>query len=378
MYGLDDASREKIQKHLRAADELFKVKNYSRAQTELEQALGIDPRNPLARTFMERVKAAAKLEGGQGQTAPAADERLKLIPQMFKDADQFIARKEFDRALGKVREVLSIEPSNFYAKAYLDNIEKMKSAKPVVAAPAPAESVEPKKEFIPQGSVTMYRELLKEFWFDGKISAEEEQQLKGVRDLFAITPEEHAKVEREVKLGAYVNALQMAWKDGVVTENEQNVLQMMRQRYSISSEEHHSIEAKIEVAKRTRKSRGTVLLVDSDMESLSLLMAELKKRNYDAIVAHYVEDALSALVRRTPDLIMSEVLFDDKSANGFAFYKKLQELPNFKRIPFFFMSSLNDDKIIRAGIRLGVQKFFTKPLDMKLIIATMDSTLYLS
>ncbi len=376
MYGLDDASREKIQKLLRSADELFKVKNYSRAQTELDQVLAIDPRNPLARTFMERVKAAIKLEQ-PASGAPTGNDRSALLPQMFKDADQFIARKEFDRAVGKIREVLSIEPSNFYAKAYLDNIEKLKSARPVETAPVQA-AAEPKKEVIPQGSVTMYRELLKEFWFDGKISPEEEEQLKSVRDLFAISPEEHTQVEREVKLSAYVNALQMAWKDGVVTENEQNVLQMMRQRYSISSEEHHSLEAKIEVAKRTRKSRGTVLLVDSDMESLSHVIEELKKRNYDAIVTHYVEDALNALVRRSPDLIMSEILFDDKSANGFAFYKKLQDLPNFKRIPFFFISSLNDDKIIRASIRLGVQKFFPKPLDMKLLIATIDSMLHLS
>ncbi|MFZ4622210.1 MAG: response regulator [Bacteroidota bacterium] len=376
MYGLDDAAREKIQKLLRSADELFKVKNYSRAQTELDQVLAIDPRNPLARTFMERVKAAIKLEQPVAG-APVGNDRSALLPQMFKDVDQFIARKEFDRAVGKVREILAIEPSNFYAKAYLDNIEKLKNARP--AAPPPVQApVETKKEVIPQGSVTMYREMLKEFWFDGKISPEEEEQLKSVRAMFSISPEEHTQVEREVKLSAYVNALQMAWKDGVVTENEQNVLHMMRQRYSISSEEHHSLEAKIEVAKRTRKSRGTVLLVDSDMESLSFVMGELKKRNYDAIVTHYVEDALSALVRKTPDLIMSEVLFDDKSANGFAFYKKLQELPNFKRIPFYFMSSLNDDKIIRAGIRLGVQKFFVKPLDMKLIIATMDSALHFS
>ncbi len=377
MYGIDDAAREKIQKHLRAADELFKVKNYSRAQTELDQVLAIDPRNPLARTFMEKVKSALKLSQPSAPAAPSGD-RSALLPQMFKDADQFIARKEFDRATAKVREILSIEPSNFYAKAYLDNIEILKSKKPEVPVAAAAPVTETKKEILPKGSVPMYRELLKEFWFDGKISPDEEAELRTVREMFDISQQEHDDVEKEVKLHAYINALQTAWKDGVLTENEQQVLQMMRQRYSISPEEHHSAEAKIEVAKRQKKSRGTVLLVDSDMESLSVLMAELKRRNYDAIVTHYVDDALSALVRRSPDIIMSEIFFDEKSVNGFSFYKKLHDLPNFKHIPFFFMSTLNDDKITRAGIRLGVHNFFHKPLDLKLVIAAIDSVLYLS
>lgn len=376
MFGIDAQGREAIQKHLRAADEFFRVKNYDMAITSVEQALAIDPRSPLARTFLERVKAAQKMDRGGPAPAPAED-KSKLIPQIFRDVDLFISRKEYDRALQKVREVLTIDPGNMYAKVYLDNIDKLKK-QPAAPAPAPAAAATAPAapvQRIERGGTAMYKELLKEFWFDGTITAEEEEQLRSVREIFSITPEEHRDVEKEVKMSAYVTALQIAWKDGVVTQNEQTMLHSMRQRYSISEEEHRSLEAKIEVAKRTKKSRGTVLLVDGDMESLSRLLGELKKWNYDALIAHSMEDAFAQISRTMPDVIISEILFDGSPNHGFAFFKRLQEQPNTKRVPFFFMTAHDDDKIDRAGIRIGVKQIFRKPLDLKFIIASVDSAI---
>ncbi|MFA6455556.1 MAG: response regulator [Bacteroidota bacterium] len=386
MYGLDSASREAIQKHLRTADEFFRQKNYDAALAEIEKALTYDPRNTLARTFMEKVKLALK----QGQkpviAAPhvpqqlSPEEKMKMVPTLFRDIEQLLSKKDFHRAKEKVNEILSIDPENFYAKAYLDNItlrQKTHVAEVAnVIQSSPTESSS-SREQLPKGSLFMYREMLKEFWFDGKISNEEAVQLQSVRDLFGITMQEHMEIEREVKVQAYVEALQIAWKDGVVTENEQKVLEMMRQRYSISAEEHLSAELKIDEARLSRSSKGTILLVDSDMETVTSLIGELKRRNYEVLVTHYIDDALNVLINRTPNVIISEIFFEEKGVDGFSFFKKLEQLPHLKHIPFFFMSSLNDNKVIRAGIRLGVDHFFQKPLDLKFMMAEIEVALKL-
>lgn len=382
MYGLDHASREAIQKHLRTADEYFRQKNYEASLSEIEKALTYDPRNSLARTFQEKVKFA--LKQGQKPAAGASsggqsiEERKKMIPVIFREVEQLLAKKDFHRAKEKVREILSIDEENFYAKAYMDTIDQQQKVHVAEVAnviqSAPAETTA-SQEQLPKGSLSMYREMLKEFWFDGKISNDEARDLQAVRELFGITSQEHNEIEREVKVQAYIDALQIAWKDGVVTENEQKVLQMMRERYSISPEEHLSAEMKIEEARLSRSSKGTILLVDSDMESLATIMGELKRRNYEALITHYVDDALNVLINRTPDIIISEIFFEQKGVDGFSFYKKLEQLPHLKHIPFFFMSSFDDDKVIRAGVRLGIDHFFRKPIDMKYLIAEIEVTM---
>jgi CheY-like chemotaxis protein len=379
MYGLDNAAREALQKHLRSADEYFRVKNYEAAQTELEKALALDPRSSLARTFQERIKLALKQDKKTDSTKdkPSVD-TSKVIPLLFRDVEQLLATKDFHRAKEKVREILSLEPENFYAKAYLDTIDQQQKVHVAEVAnaiqSAPAES-SGGGEQLPKGSLFMYREMLREFWFDGKISNEEAVQLQSVRELFGITPKEHAEIERDVKVQAYIDALQIAWKDGVVTENEQKVLEMMRQRYSISAEEHLSAELKIDEARRSRSSKGTVLLVDGDMETLTGMIGELKRRNYEVLITHYIDDALNVLINRTPNVIISEIFFEQKGVDGFSLFKKLEQLPHLKHIPFFFMSSYDDDKVIRAGVRLGIDHFFRKPLDMKRVIAEIEVAL---
>jgi CheY-like chemotaxis protein len=381
MYGLDNSSREALQKFLRTADEYFRQRNYDSAMAEIEKALQIDPRNSLARTFQERIKLALKQAVPQHATASGSVNTVdasKMIPVLFRDIEQLMAKKDFHRAKDKVQEILTIDQDNYYAKAYIDIIDQQQKthiaevANVIQSGPLGSTSG---GEQLPKGSLSMYREMLKEFWFDGKISNEEAIQLQAVRELFGITQPEHGEIEREVKVQAYIDALQIAWKDGVVTENEQKVLEMMRQRYSISAEEHLSAELKIDEARSSRSSKGTILLVDSDMETLTGLIGELKRRNYEVLITHYIDDALNVLINRTPNIIISEIFFDQKGVDGFSLFKKLDQLPHLKHIPFFFMSAFDDDKVIRAGVRLGINHFFHKPLDMKMVIAEIEVAL---
>lgn len=385
MYGLDNSSREALQKCLRTADEYFRQRNYDGAMAEIEKALQIDPRNTLARTFHERIKLA--LKQGQKpvvpQQSPAPvkadpEDKSKMIPILFRDIEHLMAKKDFHRAKDKVLEILAIDQENYYAKAYIDIIDQQQKTHIAEVAnviqSAPLESTTGNEQ-LPKGSLSMYREMLKEFWFDGKISNEEATQLQAVRELFGITQPEHSEIERDVKVQAYIDALQIAWKDGVVTENEQKVLEMMRQRYSISAEEHLSAELKIDEARNSRSSKGTILLVDSDMETLTGLIGELKRRNYEVLITHYIDDALNVLINRTPNIIISEIFFDQKGVDGFSLFKKLEQLPHLRHIPFFFMSAFDDEKVIRAGVRLGINHFFRKPLDMKMVIAEIEVAL---
>jgi CheY-like chemotaxis protein len=221
----------------------------------------------------------------------------------------------------------------------------------------------------------MYRELLKEVWFDGKVNEDESRELKKVRDIFRISDEEHKELEKQVHIDAYIEALRIAWRDGVISQNENDVLQMMRHKFNISMEEHMSAEAKILWAKNTPHAKAAVMLVDDERTFLLSLAAKLRKHGYDVLTAENVELALESLQRSLPAIIVADLLFGEGKMTGLEFYQKVRENPRLKNLPFLLMSGISDEFVVRAGMRLGVDNFIQKPFDLELLLATIEGKL---
>ena len=221
----------------------------------------------------------------------------------------------------------------------------------------------------------MYRELMKEVWADGKVTEDEAKELKIVRDLFGISEKEHFAIQRDVKTGAYLDALRLAWRDGVLTMNEQATLELMRQRYGITTEEHKTCLARIEEAKMGMPLRETILIVDTDAAHRMSLMGFLKKMNYDVIVASSVEEAFRLITDKFPHIVLAELMYSPQQQDGFSLFEKLQEHETLRHVPFFFMSRLKDGKVIRAALRLGLDLYFPKPVDQELLLAAIEGRL---
>jgi CheY-like chemotaxis protein len=378
--------KERIGKHLRTADEFTRYQRYEEAILEIESALEIDPKHNYARSFLERVKLMQKRSQQKetvqsGPTEISLEERMEIISKHLSTAEEFINKKEYKHALEEVSCVYKIDPNNYYARTYSDridtlmleeNAEKIKIVKTEEHHEIPDVPQSPSPD---RGSIPMYRELLKEAWLDGKISVDEEQKLAAMRELFGITAENHKQLEHEVKIEAYLEALYIAGRDNILTDIEQKTLLMMRVKYGISPEEQAAAEAKYNEIKRSSKSRGTILIVDTDREILMSLSKVLKQRGFAILLAQKTEDAMQILKNQTPNIILSELFFTNSQIDGVAFFEKLQENLLLKQVPFIFVSSLTDRKVIQAGLRLGVDYFITKPIDTDLLLAIIDGRL---
>ncbi|NUN69321.1 MAG: response regulator [Bacteroidetes bacterium] len=384
-----DQQKELITRHLRAADELVRARNFDGALEEIRKALNIDPKHSLARSFQQRILLIQK------QTAPADDHKPKgpsqeemtaMISQHFAVAEQMIAKRMYQDALKKIAEVYAVDPGNHFAKAYSDRIEQLileqeqlgtKLFSREATAPHPAAEDIPGVVVPDRGSIEMYEELLKEAWFDGKVTPEEEVQLKEVRDVFAITDEEHAVVEKRVKTRSYIEALKLAWKDGVISDMERSVLDIMRRRYGITPEEHAETEHMVQEAKKGTKPRARILLVEPDKTAMVTMMKALQARNFEVVITSRAEDALQVMIRQIPKLIVCETVFPAGMMDGFAFYKKVQEHPALKTTPIFFMTDAHRQNIARAAMRMGLDLCLTKPIDIELLIAAIEGRLLL-
>ncbi|MCX6122969.1 MAG: response regulator [Ignavibacteriales bacterium] len=380
------ALKERIGKHLRTADEFTRYQRYEEAILEIDSALKIDPKNNFARSFLERVKLMQKRsqQNAAVQSGPAEltlEERMEIISRHLSTAEDFVNKKDYKAALEEIAEVYKIDPKNYYAQTFSERIDTLmqegsvdgaKLFKPVLQAEE-SDRVRPQED--ERGSIIMYRELLKNVWLDGKVSDEEAQELTAVRELFGITQEDHEKLERHVKIEAYLEALHIAWRNNLLTEAEKKTLHMMREKYDISPEEQKISEARYDEVKRPSKSHGTILIVDTDRKILVSLGKALKQRGYTILMAQKVEDAYQILSAQTPHIIMSELFFTNSQIDGVAFFEKLREHSVLKDVPFVIMSSLTDRKIIQAGLRLGVDHYITKPVDIDLLLAIIDGKL---
>lgn len=383
-----DQQKELITKHLRYADELVRARNFDGALEEIRKALNIDPKHSLARSFQQRILLIQK------QSAPADDHKPKgpsqeeitsMISQHFAVAEQMIAKRMYQDALKKIAEVYSVDPGNHFAKAYSDRIEQLIMEQDQIGTKIFREAIAPQTDEnglplapLPErGSLEMYEELMREVWFDGKVTPEEEVQLKEVRDVFAITDEEHHVVEKRVKTRSYIEALKLAWKDGMISDMERSVLDMMRRRYGISPEEHTEIDHMVQEAKKGTKPKARILIVEPDKNVMVTLMKALQTHNFEVVIASRAEDALQVMIRQAPKLIVSETIFPPGMMDGFAFYKKIQEHPALKTTPIFFMTDAHRQNVIRAAMRMGFDLCLPKPIDVDLLIAAIEGRLLL-
>lgn len=378
--------KEQIAKLLRQADELLRVKSFDLALQAIQKALAIDPKHMLARSFQQRILLIQK----QSEPAehivskgPSPEEISQRISLLFSAAEQLIAKKEYSEALKRIAEVYKLEPGSHYARAYSDKIEQLimeedqrglKKFGETIDTPSAIPHSEQTNQY-ERGSLLMYQELLKDYWFDGKISPEEENELKIVRETFAISLEEHKAIEHAVKMESYINALRLAWKDGVISEMERQVLDMMRKRFGITAEEHMTIEESVREAKRGTKAKARILIVSSDKELLANMMRALQQRHYEVVFANRAEDALNAMVKQIPELIISEAIFAQGSMDGFEFFETVQKHTSLQNVPFFFLADSKNQNILRAALRMGIDLYLTKPVDMELLVAATDGKL---
>jgi len=380
-----DQQKEIISKHLRSADELLRAKNFEGALEEIRKALIIDPKHSLARSFQQRItliqKQLGHIDDGRSK-GPTQEEIMQMITQHFSDAEQLIAQKDYPAALKKIAEVYAVDPGNHFAKAYSDRIDELileqeqegtKIFKQAVRPTVQGSADQPVQ--IERGSLQMYEEMMKEAWFDGKITPEEEEELHSIREVFKIKMEEHTLIEKKVKIEAYVDALRLAWKDGAISEMERQVLDMMRKRYGITPEEHMTIESIVQEAKKGTQPKARILIVEPDKTVLVSMMRSLQQRNYEVIVASREEDALQIMIKQIPKLIISETIFPTGTMDGFGFYAKVQEHPSLSNTPFFFVTEATNQKIIRAAMRMGFDLCLTKPLDVDLLVAAVEGRL---
>lgn len=117
----------------------------------------------------------------------------------------------------------------------------------------------------------------------------------------------------------------------------------------------------------------SVLLVDDSVSMRIELGDALRERGLRVRVAENGLVALSAALKRPPDVILTDVEMPEM--DGWTFVRTVRARPSLANIPIVFLTRLSDDLSRLKGYRLGVDDYLPKTMAPDEIIARMQGVL---
>lgn len=101
-----------------------------------------------------------------------------------------------------------------------------------------------------------------------------------------------------------------------------------------------------------------ILLVEDEETLVKVLREKLEKKHFTVEVAADGEEALPAVKRFNPDLIILDIILPKK--NGMDVLKELKKDSELKHIPVIMLSNLGEDENIKDALEIGAVDYLVK------------------
>jgi PAS domain S-box-containing protein len=111
-----------------------------------------------------------------------------------------------------------------------------------------------------------------------------------------------------------------------------------------------------------RSKRGTILVVDDDPQSLTILGFVLKDE-YEVLVATSGEVALRIIEEVTPDLILLDIVMP--GIDGYEVCRRIAQMPEHSHTPIIFITSLANEDDELKGFHHGAVDYIHKPFSQE-------------
>lgn len=271
-------------KDLRALEErLLFLKEEDRRSRKIEES-----RQRLTGAPVQEVLTEAR-----DQLNSIAEAKTSGITKLIKHIEELVGIKAWNEALQEVERAKQIDPQNSSVRAFEILISLLKKEQeqhrveffadhPLVKneetpdpisnsrgettqIPAPPEGGTPTVHAYHQSVVNefwhrAYEQCLRQAWADGIMSKEEREMLSILRNSFAISESDHARMELEAQWDIYLEAMIEAWHNGAITPDDSEHLDLLRDRLRISADVHLKLERKIRqsILKRGRSTLNEI------------------------------------------------------------------------------------------------------------------------
>jgi PleD family two-component response regulator len=272
------------------------------------------------------------------------DDIKKQVSEILKRVDQFIRTGSIEIAMKEILHARDLDPSNPYIHAYEERLEYLRQ--------------EHEKHLAEEKTLKEAEEMARER--DRKIRArmaEEQRRL----------PKEQKKIsDGRTRLNKQTQV-----------ESKKPITQQPAQVTALPAEiSGQPRMARNELDRSEIKiSRNTVLVIDDDVELLGAITQTLNMSNLEVVSLTTSDEAFTLLKKWVPGLILCDINLETSTMGGFSFYEAIRQLEHLNKVPFIFLTGLNDHILIRTGKEMGVDDYLTKPISGEALVATIKGKL---
>ena len=132
----------------------------------------------------------------------------------------------------------------------------------------------------------------------------------------------------------------------------------------------------------TNANTKKILVVDDNQVILKTVLQKLTAKGYEVTTAADGPEALSAIRKNKPDLIVLDLAFPPDAANvggplqdGFFIIQWLRRMGEAEDIPIIIISADKSAKTKDHALATGAAGFFSKPIDRLALLATIRKVL---
>jgi DNA-binding response OmpR family regulator len=118
-----------------------------------------------------------------------------------------------------------------------------------------------------------------------------------------------------------------------------------------------------------------ILIVDDTPANIQMLMAILKEQGYQLSAATNGRQALAAIEKVRPDLVLMDVMMPEM--DGYEACRQIKLLPAGRDLPIIFLTAKTDTADIVRGFELGAVDYVAKPFNAHELLARVSTHLTL-
>ena len=119
--------------------------------------------------------------------------------------------------------------------------------------------------------------------------------------------------------------------------------------------------------------RTKILIVEDEKDIVELVHYNLEKEGYSVTAVSSGEDALKALERDLPALIVLDLMLP--GMDGLETCRLIKQEPKTKNIPIIMLTAKSEESDVIVGLKLGADDYVTKPFSPKILMARIKAVL---
>lgn len=117
-----------------------------------------------------------------------------------------------------------------------------------------------------------------------------------------------------------------------------------------------------------------ILIVDDNLVQRMVLEFNLKKNNYQVLLAANGQEALQSLEKQGDvDLVITDIKMPDM--DGLELLRRMKSNPRLRELPFILCTAHSDSEHVRKAAQLGCRYYVVKPVQVQVLLQRVREAL---